>query len=82
MATKNMSLPELIMAHLPKNYKYYLELKNEDDYKILEDAKFDIALLDTINSLSVMLLPTQKNQLFWSVVSFCQRRWQQRLTKS
>lgn len=64
MATKNMSLPELIMAHLPKNYKYYLELKNEDDYKILEDEKFDMALLDTINDAELITAAKQKPYKF------------------
>ena len=48
MATKALPINELIMTHLPKNYKYYIQLKDESMFATLEELKFDIELLDTI----------------------------------
>ena len=51
---------EIIDSHKPKNYKFKFIIKDESLWKELEDAKYDISSLDTINDtdLTVAALNT------------------------
>lgn len=51
---------EIIDDHKPKNYKFKFIIKDESLWKELEDAKYDISSLDTINdtNLTVAALNT------------------------
>lgn len=59
MAEKKTT-PEIIDDHKPKNYKFKFIIKDESLWKELEDVKYDISSLDTINDtdLTVAALNT------------------------
>lgn len=50
MATKKeLSIPELVESHKPKNFKYKYLITDDAIYHALLDANYDIASLDTID---------------------------------
>jgi hypothetical protein len=59
MAEKK-TISEIIDDHKPKNYKFKFIIKDENLWKELEDANYDISSLDTINDtdLTVAALDT------------------------
>lgn len=46
---ENKTISEIIDDHKPKNYKFKFIIKDESLWKELDDAKYDISSLDTIN---------------------------------
>lgn len=48
MSKLKPNIRELVESHTPKNFKYYINLKNEEDLKALETLGYDLDNLNTI----------------------------------
>ena len=48
MSKLKMNIRELVESHTPKNFKYYIDLKSEEDLKRLETLGYDLDNLNTI----------------------------------
>lgn len=48
MSKAKPNIRELVESHAPKNFKYYINLKNDESLKELESLGYDMANLDTI----------------------------------
>lgn len=48
MSKLKMNIRELVESHTPKNFKYYINLKSEEDLKRLETLGYDLDNLNTI----------------------------------
>lgn len=62
MAKKEITLVELVESHKPKNFKYYFDMKEDQTLIELENEKYDITTLDTINDPD--LIHAAKNASF------------------
>ena len=56
MAKKNIEPDELVTSHIPKNFKYYYHIKDEELKNQLIEKQFDLSKLDTINNPSLIEL--------------------------
>ena len=48
MSKLKMNIRELVESHTPTNFKYYINLKREEDLKALETLGYDLDNLNTI----------------------------------
>ena len=48
MSKAKPNIRELVESHAPKNFKYYINLKNDESLKELESLGYDMTNLDTI----------------------------------
>ena len=48
MSKLKMNIRELVESHTPKNFKYYINLKSEEDLIALETLGYDLDNLNTI----------------------------------
>lgn len=48
MSRQKPNIRELVESHAPKNFKYYINVKSDDDLKQLETLGYDMANLNTI----------------------------------